>query len=53
MNLPTRVKTILSTLNYKNYLDYLNGNKNCIMIIPTKNEIKKYIQSQLSEIKMS
>ena len=24
MNLPTRVKTILSTLNYKNYLDYLN-----------------------------
>ena len=53
MNLPTRVKTILSTLNYKNYLDYLNRKKNCIMIKPTKNEIKKHIKSQLSEIKMS
>ena len=52
MNLPTRVKTILSTLNYKNYLDYLNR-KNCIMIKPTNNEIKKHIKSQLSEIKMS
>ena len=53
MKLPTRVKTILSTLNYKNYLDYLNRKKNCIMRKPTKNEIKKHIKSQLSEIKMS
>ena len=53
MNLPTRVKTILSTLNYKNHLDYLNRKKNCIMRKPTKNEIKKHIKSQLSEIKMS